>query len=74
MSDTPPSAQTLQQDGAEHGVAILGAITLLHAQCHALAVDVGDLEVNDFTGTQASAIGHLQSHLVLDVAGCSQQT
>jgi len=32
MSEVPPGAQALQQDKAEHGVAVLGAFALFHTQ------------------------------------------
>jgi hypothetical protein len=68
MTHAPPGAQPLQQHRTEHGVAILAALALLHAQRHALAVHVGDLQADDLAGTQAGAVGHRQGHLVLDVA------
>jgi len=42
MTQAPPSAQSFQQHRAEHGVSIVAALALLHAQRHALAVDVAD--------------------------------
>ena len=41
---TPPNPQALQQHGREHGVAVLAALALFHAQGHAFAVNVTDPE------------------------------
>jgi hypothetical protein len=45
------------------------ALALLNAQDHALAVDIADLQRNDFAGAQSGAIGHRQRCLVLHVPG-----
>lgn len=71
--DAPPDAQAFEQHGREHGVAILVAFALFDAQGHALAVDVADLECNDFTGPQSGAVGEREGGLVLQVAGGSNQ-
>ena len=44
-----------------------------HAQGHALAVDVADLERHHFAGAQAGAVGDRQRRLVLQVAGGGDQ-
>lgn len=69
----PPSAQPRQHHRAEHGVAVLGALALLDAQRHALAVDVTDLEPAHLAGAQTGAVGYRQRGLVFDVAGGRQQ-
>ena len=43
--------------GEEHDVTVLAAFALLDADDHALAVNVGDLERDDFGGAQAGAVG-----------------
>ena len=58
MGEVPPGAQALQQDRAEHGVAVLGALALLHTQRHALAVDIGDPQADDLAGAKTCAIGN----------------
>ena len=57
----------------EHGVAVLGTLAQLHAQGHALAVDICNLQADNLAGAQASAIGHLPGHLVLHAAGRSDK-
>src|SRR5262245_59136312 len=47
----PPGAQQFEQAGREHHIAILMAFALLHTDDHPLAVDVTDLERNDFGST-----------------------
>jgi len=49
----------------QHHVTVLAAFALFDADDHALAVDVGDLERDHFSGAQAGAIGHAQRRLVL---------
>ena len=73
MGQVPPRAKALQQNRAEHGVAVLGALALLHAQRHALAVHIGDPQADDLAGAKTCTIGDRQGHLVLDVAGRSQK-
>ena len=51
---------------------VLLALPLLDADQHALAVDVGDLEVGDLGDTQTGAVGHAEGGLVFD-AGCRLQ-
>jgi hypothetical protein len=62
----PPGAQQIEQAWRQHDVAVLAAFALLHADDHALAVDIGDLERDDFVGAQAGAIGDTQRRLKRD--------
>src|SRR5438128_2247417 len=62
----PPSAQQLKQVWRQHDVAVFAALALLHADDHALAVDVFDLERDYFGGAQPRPIGHAQRCLVLE--------
>lgn len=41
---SPPAAQTVEQDGREHGVAILVAFALFDTQHAAPTVDIDDFE------------------------------
>src|ERR1051326_5770076 len=45
--------QEVEQVWREHHVAVLAALALLHADKHPLAVDVADLERDDFVGAQS---------------------
>src|ERR1700688_408198 len=71
--NAPPGAQPLEHHGGEHGVAILAALALLDAQGHARAIDVPDLQRDDFAGAKPSAIGDRESRLMLDVPSGSNQ-
>jgi len=52
-------AQFLEQDGAEHDVAVLPAFAALNVHHHAAAVDVADLEAGELGAAHAGAIeGH----------------
>ena len=73
MTHAPPRTQPLQQDRRQHGVAVLAALALLHAQRHALAVHITDLQGDHFAGPQPGAIGDRQRRLVLEVAGRRDQ-
>src|SRR2546425_10944386 len=50
----------------QHDVAVFAALALLHADDHAFAVDVADLERDHLGGAQARPIGHAQRRLVLE--------
>src|SRR5215207_9407451 len=70
----PPRAQQVEQMRRQHHVAVLATLALLHADQHALAVDIGDLERDDFGSAQARAIGHAQRRLVLEPRRGIEQT
>jgi hypothetical protein len=59
-SQPPICAQNPQQLRREHDVAILAALALLDPDHHSLAVDVGDLEKNDFQHAQSGGINRGQ--------------
>jgi hypothetical protein len=65
----PPLAQKGKKVSGQERIAIAPAFTALHAQEHALAVDIADLQHRDFGGAQASAIGNRQCSLVLQAVG-----
>jgi hypothetical protein len=69
----PPRAQSLEQHRREHRVAILAPFALLYAQGHALAIDIGDLQADDLSGTKTRAVGHCQRRLVLELARRNEQ-
>ena len=48
--------QEREQRGREHDVAILAAFALVHANDHALTVDVGDFQMRRFGDAQACSI------------------
>jgi hypothetical protein len=50
----------------QHHVAVLAALALFHADQHALAVDVGELERDHLGGAQSRPIGHAQRRLVFE--------
>ena len=49
--------QKFEQYGQEHRVAILATLALLDAQHHALGVDIGYLQRDDFGDTQPCTVG-----------------
>ena len=49
----PPLPQHVEQVRRQHHIAILVAVTLLNADYHLGAVDIGDLERHHFRGAQA---------------------
>src|ERR1039457_3377756 len=59
--DAPPGAQPLEHHRGEHGVAVFAALALLDAQGHARAIDVPDLQRDDFAGAKPGAIGDRES-------------
>src|SRR5271166_1831894 len=62
----PPVAQQLEQPRGEHHVAIPLPLALLDPKRHALAVDIGHLEVRDLGDAQARSIGDAERGLVLE--------
>src|ERR1700687_5975715 len=53
------SAQFLEQDGAEHNVAVLPAFAVLNVHDHASAVDIADLQARELGAAHAGAVeGH----------------
>ncbi len=63
----PVGAEDLQQSRGEHDVAILPALAVANADHHALAVDVGDLQLGDFGDAQAGGIGGHEDGAMLDI-------
>jgi len=64
VTQAPPCAQPFQQYRAEHGVAVLATLALIHAQRHALTVDVADLQCGDLADAKPGAVGHRHCGLV----------
>src|SRR5215471_11959775 len=53
------SAQILEQNGAEHDVAVLSAFAVLNVNHHASAIDIADLQARELGATHAGAVeGH----------------
>src|SRR5579864_8297179 len=50
------SAQFLEQDGAEHNVAVLPAFAVLHVHDPASAIDIADLQARELGAAHAGAI------------------
>jgi hypothetical protein len=57
-------AQLLQQSRRERDVAVLAALALLHAQSHAVGVEVGDFEGHHFAHAQPGRVGGGQEDVV----------
>ena len=49
----------------QHCEAVLAPLALLHAEQHARAVDIGDLQRHDFGSPEPRAVGDAQSRLIL---------
>ena len=71
--DQPPAPQQVEQWLRQHHVTVLVALALIDPDQHAGAVDIADLERDDFGGAQSGAVGDAQRGLVLDVRGRCQQ-
>src|SRR5271165_4211280 len=53
------SAQFLEQDGAEHDVAVLPAFAALNVHDHSSAIDIADLQARELGAAHAGAVeGH----------------
>src|SRR5271157_5739609 len=64
LQSAPVLAQGSQQDGAEHDVPILAALTTLDVDDHPLAIDVGDLQASRFSAACSGSVeGHQQNAL-----------
>jgi hypothetical protein len=56
------SAQFLEQDGAQHDVAVLLAFAVLNVHDHALAIDIADLQARELGAAHTGAVeGHQNS-------------
>src|SRR5215471_17389595 len=60
LASPPTSSPAIGLTGREHRMPVLLAPTLLDAQQHAVAVDVGDLQVRNFGHAKAGTAGHAQ--------------
>ena len=55
----PVSAEFLEQDGAEHDVAVLPTFAVLNVHDHASAIDVADLQASELGAAHAGPVeGH----------------
>ena len=64
--DPEASPAELEQLRRQHHVAIPLSLALLDPEHHALAVDVGHLQVGDFGHPEACAVGDAERGLVLE--------
>src|SRR5271166_4606031 len=70
----PPVAQQFEQLRREHNVAIPLPLALLDPKRHALAVDIGHLQVRDLGHAQARPVGDAERGLVLEAGRGFEQT
>ena len=61
----PVGSQDLEQPRREHHVPVLAILALAHTDDHALAVNVGDRQVDDFRHPQAGCVRNHQNGPVL---------
>jgi len=69
LHPAPVLAQGLQQLRSEKNVAVTATLALAHMNNHALAVDIGDLEVAYLRPAQARCIQHHQHGAMHQVPG-----
>ena len=65
VSVMPVKSQDLEQPWREHYVATLTVLALVHTDDHALAVDIGDLQVHDFRHAQPGGVRAHQERALL---------
>src|SRR6266568_5523312 len=65
LHGSPPVPQGFQQLGGEHDIAVFLALALLHANDHALAIDIDGPQANGFGDTQASRVASGQDGAML---------
>ncbi len=69
----PVGAEDLEQPRREHDVTILPSLAVANVDNHALAVDVGNLQLGDLGEAQAAGVGSHEDRTMLDVAdGCKE--
>src|ERR1019366_2776900 len=69
LHPAPILAQSLQQLGGQQDIAVAGSLALANVNDHALAVDVGDLEMAHLGSAQARCIQHHHHGAMHKVAG-----
>jgi hypothetical protein len=70
----PPFAQQFEQLRRKHHVAVPLPLALLDPERHALAVDIGHLEVRDLGHPQACAVGDAERGFVLEAQRGFEET
>ncbi len=70
----PPFAQQLEQLRRKHHVTVAPPLALLDPKRHALAIDIGYLEVRDLGHPQACAVGDAERGLVLEAGRGFEET
>ena len=69
----PPVAQDFQQLGGEHHVPVFLSLALLHANDHALAVDVGGLQADGLGDAQPRGVASRQNRPMFGAAHATQK-
>jgi Glutathione S-transferase, C-terminal domain len=64
-ADAPPIAQDIEQHRRKHSMPVLAALALLHAQYHAGAIDIGDLQRQHLGGSEPRPVGNAQRRFIL---------
>ena len=70
----PVVPQIFEKARREEGIAVFVPLALFDADHHAVGVDVGDFEVDEFADPKPTAVGGLEKHAVFEVAGGGEQT
>ena len=71
--NTPPTPQGFQQFRRQHHVTILLAFTLIDADDHALAIDVGCFQTHCLRDAQAGSVASGQDRAVLRATDTSEK-
>ena len=72
--NAPVVTQHLKRPRREHDVAVLEHLSLLDADDHSLAVDVGDLEMTEFGNAQARGVDEGKHDTVFEVVHAFEKT
>src|SRR5260370_6819626 len=70
----PPVAKDFQQLGREHDVPVLLSLALLHANDHALTVDVGRPQADDLGDAQSRGVASRQNRSMFGAAHAAQKS
>jgi hypothetical protein len=74
LEPAPVDTQRIEQSWAQHDVAILASLAAADMDDHALAVDVADLQVSDFSAPSAGGIQRHQQDAVEGPLRCIDET
>ena len=70
---TPVLTQSLQQLGAQQNIPVAAALALVDMNDHALAIDIGDLEMAQFRAAYAGCLKRHHHGAAHQVLGCIDQ-